>query len=132
MTKITERNYHETIISILTGKTELTEQLGATLVKYAEGKVAALDARNEKAKEAAAKKKVANDELADRVAGVLTADLVAIADIVTALGDPAVTQGMVINRLTKLVTVGRAVKGEISIPATEGVKARKISAYRLA
>ena len=126
-TKTTKRERYATLISLLKGEITI-DQLGEDYVEFCQGEIDALDRKNEKAKEAQAKKKAENDELLEKVAGALTEDFRTIPEIMVALDDDTITQGMVVNRLTKLVGDNRAEKGEASVNA--GGKARKLSAYR--
>ena len=126
-TKITKRERYATLISLLKGEITV-DKLGEDYIKFCEGEIDALDRKNEKAKEAQAKKKAESDELLEKVAGALTEEFRTIPEIMVALDDDTITQGMVVNRLTKLVGDARAEKGEASVNA--GGKARKLSAYR--
>ena len=65
---------------------------------------------------------------------VLTEEAQTIAEITAAIAidDPEVTVHRVTYRLGKLVTEGKAKREEMTIPATEGAKARKVKAYSIA
>ena len=103
-----------------------------TLVTFCEKELASLEHKAEKAKERAAAKREAGDELQGIVAGVLTADFAsreAITDLVKAT-DPEATLGKVGYRLTKLVEAGMAQKAEATVETADGKK-KKITVYAL-
>ena len=85
-----------------------------------------------KAKEYAAKRKADGDTLADAVLDTLTGDFAVVDDIVAALLADGVdtTKSKVVYRLSKLIEAGSAEKTQITVPAADGKKARKITAYR--
>lgn len=98
--------------------------------------IANLDKKAEAAKARAAKVKEQGDALRETLAGCLTADLQTIAEILSAAqvatGDTSLSAQKITSRLGDLVSLGRAVKGEVSISAPEGGKSRKLVAYALA
>ena len=116
------------------------EEISARL-KAATGSIDQLnsDARSRKngqkkaasAKAVQDKKKAAGDPIADAVLAALTDKPTRIADIVIATGSDAITAGMCVNRLTKLVNAGVAIKTTITV-AVDGGKSRKATAYALA
>ena len=69
-----------------------------------------------------------------QVEDALTDEFQVIADIATAVAgvNADATVSKVTFRLTKLVEAGVAEKTQVTIPATETTKARKVQAYRLA
>lgn len=97
----------------------------AYLVDFCDAEIALLDKRAAKAKE----KKAEKDNLLDAVAAVLVEDFVGIADIASKVDDPDATVAKVTYRLNQLVKEGKAQKQEITIPATEGAKARKVMGF---
>lgn len=104
-----------------------------TLVTFCEKELAALDHKAEKAKERAAAKREAGDELQTIVANVLTADFASREDI-TALvkeTDPEASVGKVGYRLTQLVANGVAQKAEANVDGADGKK-KRITVYALA
>lgn len=132
-TKITKKDRFNTLIALLNGDIVLEDIADvADLVEFCDKEIAALDKKAAKAKETATKKKAEGDELTDKIAGVLTSDFATIADIVKALNDDDVTNQKASYRLNKLAEAGKAEKGEITIAGGEGVKARKVVAYKLA
>ena len=126
-TKMTKTQMFEETISALR-MLEGTEDL----IAFHEKQIAQLEAKAAKAKETAAKKRAENDKLCDAVEAALTDEATVIDEIVERVefeGD--VTRSKVVNRLTKLVKEGRAVKSEISVKGEDG-KSKKVSAYALA
>ena len=122
MTKMTER---EIYTGIMNGTLD-----AETVSAFCEKKIAALDARAEKAKERAAAKREAGDELQSLVLNALT-DEFATRDEITAKVDfEDISVAKVGYRLTSLVKAGLAEKSETVIPGGEGVKARKVAVYR--
>ena len=104
-----------------------------TLVAYCEKELASLDKKAEKAKERAAAKREAGDELQNLVASVLTPDFASRDDITARVQetDPEATVGKVGYRLTALVKAGIAQKAEAMVADAEG-KNKKVTVYALA
>lgn len=131
MEKITKREMFEAIkAAFTTGECELTAE---TVTAFCDKEIAALDAKAAKAKERAAAKKAEADVLMGQVADALDADeFKTIADIAAAVAEvnADATVSKVTYRLTKLVESGVAEKTQVTIPATDGAKARKVQAYR--
>ena len=130
MEKITKRAMFEAIKETFeTGSCKLD---AATVVEFCDKEIASLDSKAAKAKERAAAKKAEADGLTDLVAAALTDEFQVIADIAAAVTetDADATVSKVTYRLGKLVEAGKAEKTQVTIPATEGSKARKVQAYR--
>ena len=132
MEKITKR---EMLVAIKetfeTGKCKYE----ADVVKaFCDKEIAALDSKAAKAKERAAAKKAEADVLMDQVKDALTGEFQVIADIAAAVAEvnADATVSKVTYRLGKLVEAGDAEKTQVTIPATETTKARKVQAYKLA
>ncbi len=104
-----------------------------TLVAYCEKELASLEHKAEKAKERAAAKREAGDELQNLVASVLTPDFASRDDITARVQetDPEATVGKVGYRLTALVKAGIAQKTEAMVADAEG-KNKKVTVYALA
>lgn len=104
-----------------------------TLVAYCEKELASLEHKAEKAKERAAAKREAGDELQNLVASVLTPDFTGREDITARVQaiDPEATVGKVGYRLTALVKAGVAQKAEAMVADAEG-KNKKVTVYALA
>lgn len=73
------------------------------ILEFVAKQVAALDLKNEKAKERAAKKRAEGDELRDRVLGVITDEPITVEGILEALGDETLTPAKVVARTRQLV-----------------------------
>ena len=139
MEKITKREMYEAIICFgSTGKFEFDREEKTftvsmeSLMDFAEHEIELLDKKATKAKEHAAKKRAENDELTNIICGVMsTTDFESIPDIAARIEGEDVTIGKVQYRLTQLVKNGAAEKQEITIPATENSKTRKIQGYKL-
>lgn len=98
------------------------------VVAYAEVTLAQLAAKAAKAKEKAAEKKAAADELQEKVATILTDELQSAEDIAAQIEGEDVTKGKVVNRLSKLIEAGVVVKEAVKV---EGSKTKKMC-YKLA
>lgn len=130
MEKITKREMYEAIKE--TFETGTCKYDAATVVAFCDKEIASLDSKAAKAKERAAAKKAEADVLYDQVADVLTGEFQVIADIAAAVAEvnADATVSKVTYRLGKLVEAGVAEKTQVTIPASEGAKARKVQAYR--
>ena len=130
MEKITKREMYEAIKE--TFETGSCKYDAATVTAFCDKEIAALDAKAAKAKERAAAKKAEADVLMGQVEDALTDEYQVIADIAAAVAsvNPDATVSKVQYRLNKLVEASVAEKTQVTIPATEGSKARKVMAYR--
>ena len=130
MEKITKREMYEAIKE--TFETGSCKFEAATVVAFCEKEIASLDSKAAKAKERAAAKKADGDELTELVASALTDEFQVIADIAATVAETNAdaTVSKVTYRLGKLVEAGKAEKTQITIPGGEGVKSRKVQAYR--
>lgn len=103
------------------------------MVAFAQKEIGKLDKKAAKAKETAAAKKAEGDVLTQVVLDCLTDEVEAIAVITERVaaqeGCEDVTVGKVQYRLGALAREGKAVKGEVVIPATETSKKRAVSGY---
>ena len=92
-----------------------------------------MDSKAAKAKERAAAKKAEADVLMDQVRDALTGEFQTIADIAAAVAEvnPDATVSKTTYRLTQLVEANVAEKTQVSVPAVDGGKTRKVQAYRL-
>ena len=131
MTKITKREMFEAIIVAMeTGECAVATDLVADFCRK---EIDALDKKAAKAKERSAAKKAEADALMKMVEAALVEDeFQTIADIAAKVVevDADATVSKVTYRLTKLVEAGVAEKTQVTIPGGEGVKARKVQAYR--
>lgn len=132
--KVTKREYFGKVIELLNGALDFgynpDEDVDA-VIAFCEKEIDTLDKRAAKAKETAAAKKAAADELYDAVAAVLPADFASIDEITGLVDFPEVTRAKVANRLNKLAGAGTAVKGELSVTGADG-KAKKVVGYKAA
>lgn len=131
MEKITKREMYEGIKAfVANGACEIET---ADIIAFCDKEIAALDTKAAKAKERAAAKKAEADVLMGQVEEALTDEFQVIADIAATVAEvnPDATVSKVTYRLSKLVEAGIAEKTQVTIPATEGSKARKVQAYRI-
>ena len=131
MTKITKKEMYAAIKEAFeTGACKFDKD---TVIAFCDKEITALDNKAAKAKERAATKKAEADVLYDQVADTLnTEEFQTIADIAAAVTEvnADATVSKVTYRLTKLVEAGVAEKTDVTIPGGEGVKARKVKAFR--
>ena len=130
--KITKREMYEAIkTGCTTGEWTVSD---AEIVEFCDNEIALLDKKAIKAKERAAEKRAAGDELTDAVRAALTDEFAIIADIAAKVaetyGEDA-TVARVTYRLTQLVKNGEAENGDVKVEGGEGQKTRTIKAYRL-
>lgn len=102
------------------------------LAAFCAAEIESLEKKAVKAKEYAAKKRAEADTLTDAVADALTGQFTVVDDILAELLADGVdtTKQKVVYRLSKLVESGAAEKTQVTIPASEGKKSRKVTAYR--
>ena len=130
--KITKREMFEAIkAGCTTGEWTISD---AEIAEFCDNEIALLDKKAIKAKERAAEKKAAGDELTDAVRAALTDEFTIIADIAAKVaetyGEDA-TIARVTYRLTQLVKNGEAENGDVKVEGGEGQKTRTIKAYRV-
>ena len=138
MTKMTKKNVYDALINFANGG-ELAYETADGLVTveldalraFAAHEIELLDKKAAKAKDTAAAKKAAGDELTEAVAAVLTGEFQTIAEVTAQIDGEDVTNAKVQYRLNALVKAGKAEKGEVTIEGTEGKKARKVVAYKV-
>ena len=130
--KITKREMFEAIkTGCTTGEWTVSD---VEVAEFCDNEIALLDKKAIKAKERAAEKRAAGDELTDAVRAALTDEFAIIADIAAKVaetyGEDA-TVARVTYRLTQLVKNGEAENGDVKVEGGEGQKTRTIKAYRL-
>ena len=130
--KITKREMFEAIkTGCTTGEWTVSD---VEIAEFCDNEIALLDKKAIKAKERAAEKRAAGDELTDAVRAALTDEFTVIADIAAKVaetyGEDA-TVARVTYRLTQLVKNGEAENGDVKVEGGEGQKTRTIKAYRL-
>jgi len=104
-----------------------------TLVEFCTKELASLDHKADKAKERAAAKREAGDELQTVVQAALTADFASREDITAKVQETVAdaTVGKVGYRLTQLIKAGIAQKAEATADDADGKK-KRITVYALA
>ena len=132
MTKKTKREMFEAIkTGCTTGEWTVSD---VEVAEFCDNEIALLDKKAIKAKERAAEKRAAGDELTDAVRAALTDEFTVIADIAAKVaetyGEDA-TVARVTYRLTQLVKNGEAENGDVKVEGGEGQKTRTIKAYRI-
>ena len=130
--KITKREMYEAIkTGCTTGEWTVSD---VEVAEFCDNEIALLDKKAIKAKERAAEKRAAGDELTDAVRAALTDEFTIIADIAAKVaetyGEDA-TIARVTYRLTQLVKNGEAENGDVKVEGGEGQKTRTIKAYRI-
>lgn len=130
--KITKREMFEAIkTGCTTGEWTVSD---VEVAEFCDNEIALLDKKAIKAKERAAEKRAAGDELTDAVRAALTDEFAIIADIAAKVaetyGEDA-TVARVTYRLTQLVKNGEAENGDVKVEGGEGQKTRTIKAYRV-
>ena len=130
--KITKREMYEAIkTGCTTGEWTVSD---AEIVEFCDNEIALLDKKAIKAKERAAEKRAAGDELTDAVRAALTDEFAIIADIAAKVaetyGEDA-TVAKVTYRLGQLVKNGEAENTDVKVAGGEGQKTRTIKAYRI-
>lgn len=136
MEKITKRTMFAAIIANASDMTVETEDgvitiAAADVAAFAQNEIDLLDKKAAKAKTRAAEKRAEGDELTAAVETALSADeFEPIATIAARIEGEDVTISKVTYRLTQLVKAGKAEKQEVTIPATEGNKSRKVQGYK--
>ncbi len=131
--KITKREMFEAIANgVKTGDWNVAVD---EITAFCEKEIEALDKKALKAKERAAEKRAAGDELTEAVKAALTDEFATRADIAAKVaetyGEDA-TIAKVGYRLTQLAASGVAESTDIKIAATETSKARTVKGYKLA
>ena len=131
--KITKREMYAGIIEAMkTGDSPIAVD---EVIAFCEKEIEALDKKALKAKERAAEKRAAGDELTEAVKAALTDEFATRADIAAKVaetfGEDA-TIAKVGYRLTQLAASGVAESTDIKIAATETSKARSVKGYKLA
>ena len=111
---------------------EMYEQIKGKLtdaeeIAFIDTQIAALDRKAAKAKERAAERKAAGDELRETIYGVLTAEPQTIAQIIAATGVEDLTPAKVSSRLGQLVSLEKVAKEKVKLESGD-----ERMAYRLA
>lgn len=135
--KITKKEKLNAIYNILAAAEDVGIVLDSDEITYdmlrefCTNEVDLLDAKAVAAANRAAAKKAEGDALREKIYNTLsTTDFMFISDITKAVNEPDVTDAKVIARLKQLADMGKVEKEMKSAAATEGGKARELSAYR--
>lgn len=123
MEKITKKQSYEMLLDIVSNS---DVELKGEMVEFINKEIATIDSRAEKAKERAAAKREAGDELREAVKSVLTSDLQTADAILVQLDGEELTKQKVIARLTQLVNAGVATKEDVKTEDNKTVKAYKL------
>lgn len=135
---ITKKDYF-TAIQALLDEVELSDHVTGDItsgmaIEFCEKELTALETKAQKAKERAAAKKNEPDALTEAILSVLRADKYqTIPEITVQVTEliPGTTNAQVTYRLSRvLVKEGLAENQEVTIPAAEGARARKVQGYK--
>lgn len=128
--KYSKKNYFEFIADALNGR-DVDVPIDE-LVAFCQKEIDGIDARNTKARERAAAKREAGDELTEAVFAALTDEPATRAEIAGRI-NPSFEASVAKTgyRLTQLCKMGRAIKEDIIVTDEDG-KSKKMSGYRLA
>lgn len=88
-------------------------------VEFIDSQIAQIEAKAEKAREKAAEKRAAGDELRETIFGLLSAEPKTIPEITAELGDEEVTEAKVRARLSQLFQLDRIAKEKIKTESGE-------------
>lgn len=136
-TKITKRDRFNSLIALLTAlKADEVVVIDNfdydDAIEFVTAEIALLDKKAVKAKEQAKAKKAGDDALTVAIQNVLTDDFAPVSEIVAKVDMEDLTNAKAVYRLNALVKAGVAVKEDITVGGGEGVKARKVVAFKLA
>ena len=124
---MTKREKFERVMNFVTGtEVSFSDEERNEMLEWCDKEIAALNAKNEKAKERAAEKRAAGDELRAKVLGVMNDEPITIDGILTALGDESLTPAKITARTRQLVAAGEITKTMVKVDG------RKLTAYALA
>ena len=116
VTKVTKKNVLNVLYTLIEDDFEAKDGdvtvTAEDLRNYIDTTLDQLNAKNEKAKERAAKKRAEGDELLAVVEGLLTDEYQTGDEIAAQITDADVTRPKVTARLTKLIKAGKAHKAE--------------------
>lgn len=131
--RMTDREFFENVKTLMTTG-ELTVDPEEMIAK-AEIKIASIDRKAVRAKERAAEKRAAGDELTEIVKHYLTEDYAIAADIATAINeamDADYSDAKIRYRLGELVKSGYAEAIDLIVSRPDSSKKSTLKAYRLA
>ena len=131
MDKITKKDVLTAIIANTNEEDSVTLEndvvvTGADIITFAEKMIEQLDNKALKAKEKAAEKKAAGDDLTKVIYDALTEDYQTVADIYKVVGSDEVTTSKIVYRLTALCKDGKVNKTDVKLE-----DGRKVKGYAL-
>ena len=126
--KTTKKEYFTMLKDIVRGEnTDLTAEQ-SDLLDFLDKQITLIDSKAEKAKERAAEKRAAGDELRAVVQSTLVADHFQTVDTITSqIEGEDVTKQKIVARLTQLVKDGLAEKTDVKTEDGRSVKAYKLA-----
>ena len=104
----------------------------AGTLEFIANEIELLDKKAVKAKENAKAKKAGVDTLTEALQAVLTDEALTVNELVDKVDNEELTPAKAVYRLNALVKAGVAVKEDKTIEGGEGVKSRKVVAFKLA
>lgn len=126
---MTKREKFERVMNFVAGtEVSFSDEERAEMLEWCDKEIAALNAKNEKAKQRAAEKRAAGDELRERVYAAIgdAAEPITVNGILEAMGDSTLTPAKVTARTRQLVAAGAVEKQMVKVDG------RKLTAYTLA
>lgn len=130
--RITDKEMYEAIRNVFTtGESDMDPNL---MIDFCERKIASIERKAERAKERAAEKKAAGDELTEVVKDYLDNEFVVTADItanINAGTGEEYSKQKIGYRLRQLVEMGVAVADDVVVTKEDGKKST-VKAYKLA
>lgn len=126
---MTKREKFERVMNFVTGtEVSFSDEERAEMLEWCDKEIAALNAKNEKAKQRAAEKRAAGDELRERVYAAIgdAAEPITVNGILEAMCDSSLTPAKITARTRQLVAAGMVEKQMVKMDG------RKLTAYTLA
>lgn len=124
--KITKKDYFYGLRAMVEGVEMVGNYPADDVLAFIDKQIAQLDAKAEKARKDAEKRRAAGDALRGKIKALLTNEYQTVDTITDALDDEEVTKAKVVARLGQLVKLGEVEKEQVQVDK------RKIMAYRLA
>ena len=122
--KMTKKDYYAKIKEIIE---KTNEEEKDALIEFIDKQVTQIETKAEKAKERAAEKKVAGDELRELVKSILTNEYQSADDITNKINNEEITKAKVIARLTQLVNSNEVEKADAKTEDNRNVKVYKLA-----
>lgn len=126
---MTKREKFERVMNFVAGtEVSFSDEERAEMLEWCDKEIAALNAKNEKAKERAAEKRAAGDELRERVYAAIgdAAEPITVNGILEAMDDSSLTPAKITARTRQLVAAGVIEKQMVKVDG------RKLTAYTVA